>query len=119
MLSGSRTDLAGSAEALPASEEAVAATDGSPARVEHNAASLLAHGSLAAARHGSRRSPGHRWSSAAGLAPGLWGHTARDRAYAGVPRRRRATALAERAPGVDALTPSERRVAALAASRPV
>jgi DNA-binding CsgD family transcriptional regulator len=106
-------DVAGSADAQPAFEEAVAVTEGSPARLEH-AASLLAHGSWL--RRGRQptlaRSP---LEHAAGLARACGATPLADRATQEF-RAAGGQRLARNATGVDALTPSERRVAALAAS---
>jgi DNA-binding NarL/FixJ family response regulator len=88
-------------------------TEGSPARLEH-AASLLAHGSWL--RRGRQptlaRPPLER---AAGLARACGATPLADRATQEF-RAAGGQRLARNATGVDALTPSERRVAALAAS---
>ena len=110
---GTTLDAAGSAEAQAAFEEAVAVTEGSAARLEH-AASLLAHGSLL--RRGGRPTTARALlERAAGLAAACGATPLAERAtqeFRAAGGRR----LARHATGVDALTPSERRVAALAAA---
>jgi DNA-binding CsgD family transcriptional regulator len=110
---GVALDLAGSPEALPALEEATAVTDGSPARLEH-AASLLAHGGLL--RRGRQPTLARPLlEQAAGLARACGATPLADRATQEF-RAAGGQRLSRHATGVDALTPSERRVAALAAS---
>jgi DNA-binding NarL/FixJ family response regulator len=106
-------DVAGSAEAEAAFEEAVAVTDGSAARLEH-AAALLAHGSWL--RRGRRPTAARALlERAAGVAAACGATPLAERATQEF-RAAGGQRLARHATGVDALTPSERRVAALAAA---
>ena len=110
---GTTLDAAGSAEAQAAFEEAVAVTEGSAARLEH-AAALLAHGSWL--RRGRRPTAARALlERAAGVAAACGATPLAERATQEF-RAAGGQRLARHATGVDALTPSERRVAALAAA---
>lgn len=110
---GMALDLAGDADARSVLEQAVAATEGQPPRLEH-AASLAALGSVMRRQRQPSQARPHleravAMARACGATP-LADHAASEFRAAGGGR------LSQRGNGVDALTPSERRVAALAAA---
>jgi DNA-binding CsgD family transcriptional regulator len=110
---GTALDASGAPDCLTVLEEAVAATAQSPARLEH-AKNLVAWGS-ALRRRGSPTAAREPLARAAELATVCGARPLAERAYDEV-RAAGGRRLTRGAFGPDALTPSERRVAALAAA---